>query len=189
MNDKQTNEDNKIIAHILDGKKDHFSVLMDKYHNEIFKYVYNLVYDYETTEDLLQEIFFKVFKNIDKFDSEKASFRTWLYRIANYHTMNYFNSKKYKHQTKESAYIKDTFESGDNVEEAAIKEERISQIVKQIRTLLKPKHQKIMFLHFFSGLTVKEISETTGIPDKTIYKAVKSSIKKIKKEVEINEEL
>jgi DNA-directed RNA polymerase specialized sigma24 family protein len=44
-----------------------------------------------------------------------------------------------------------------------------------------------MFLHYFSGLTVKEIGESTDIPEKTIYKAIKTSIEKIKKEVAIYE--
>ena len=64
-----------------------------------------------------------------------------------------------------------------------IEEERVKKILKLIHQLLSDKHQKIMLLHFFSGLTVKEISETLDVPEKTNYKAIKSSIEKIKKEV------
>jgi len=55
-----------------------------------------------------------------------------------------------------------------------------------MKQVLSIKHQHIVSLHYFSGLTVKEISETMTIPEKTIYKALKTSIEKIKKEVTTN---
>jgi RNA polymerase sigma-70 factor (ECF subfamily) len=172
-----------IIEEILKGKKDYFSVLMEKYHNEIFKYVYNILGSYETTEDILQEIFLKTFKNLKKYNSNKASFRTWLYRVSTNHTLNFLKSKDYKNNYTNSIYEEATIKSDSSIEEDIVKEEKINQIKKLIDKLLKPKHQEIMFLHYFSGLTVKEIGETTDIPEKTIYKAIKTSIEKIKKEV------
>jgi RNA polymerase sigma-70 factor (ECF subfamily) len=176
-----------IIKEILNGKNDYFSVLMEKYHNEIFKYVYNILGNYETTEDLLQEIFLKTYKNLKKYNSSKASFRTWLYRIATNHTLNFLNSKDYKNNHVNSIYEESSLGSKGNIEEDIVKEEQINQVKKVIEKLLKPKHQEIMYLHYFSGLTVKEIGESTSIPEKTIYKAIKTSIEKIKKEVAIYE--
>ena len=183
------NTDIDIIEKILDGKNDYFSVLMKKYHNEIFKYVYNILGNYETTEDILQEIFLKTFKNLKKYNSSKASFRTWLYRISTNHTLNFLKSKDYKNNNVNSIYEEATIKSDSSIEEDIVKEEKINQVKKLINKLLKPKHQQIMFLHYFSGLTVKEIGETTDIPEKTIYKAIKTSIEKIKKEVAIYEQV
>ncbi len=179
--------DIEIIEEILNGKNDYFSVLMEKYHNEIFKYVYNILGNYETTEDLLQEIFLKTYKNLKKYNSSKASFRTWLYRIATNHTLNFLNSKDYKNNHINSIYEESSLGSNGNIEEDIVKEEQINHVKKLIEKLLKPKHQEIMYLHYFSGLTVKEIGESTSIPEKTIYKAIKTSIEKIKKEVAIYE--
>jgi len=178
-------EDNFIIIEVLSGKKEQYSILMDRYHNELFKYIYNITNDYNATEDLLQEVFIKIYKNLSKFDSDKASFRTWIYRISSNHVMNYFNSKEYKNR--QHNITLETVSSSDDVEGDYIKDQKINLILKTIKSVLKPKHQKIMLLHFFSGLTVNEISETTDIPIKTIYKALKSSIEKIKQEVNINE--
>ena len=175
--------DIEIIEEILNGKNDYFSVLMEKYHNEIFKYVYNILGSYESTEDVLQEIFLKTFKNLKKYDSIKASFRTWLYRISTNHTLNYVNSKDYRNSHSNSIYEEATIKSNSNIEADIVKEEKINYIKTLIKKLLKPKHQEIMYLHYFSGLTVKEIGETTLIPEKTIYKAIKTSIDKIQKEV------
>lgn len=179
--------DYEIIIEVLNGNSDYFSSLMEKYHNEIFRYVYNILGNYESTEDLLQEIFLKTYKNLKKYDESKASFRTWLYRIASNHTLNYLNSKDYKNKSSVSIYEESTLKSSGGVEEDIIKEEQINQIKKIIDSKLKPKHQEIMYLHYFSGLTVKEIGETTEIPEKTIYKAIKTSLDKIKEEVAIYE--
>lgn len=179
--------DSQVIENVLNGKKDYFSILMEKYHNEIFKYVYNILGNYQTTEDLLQEVFLKVFKSLNKYDSNKATFRTWLYRIASNHTMNYLNSKEYKNRNGLSIYEEETIVSNSSIEDDLIKDEQINQIKKAIDKVLKPKHKNIMYLHYFSGLTVKEIGETTDIPEKTIYKAIKTSIEKIKKEVALDE--
>jgi len=175
--------DIEIINEILDGDKNLYSKLMDKYHNEIFKYVYNMVNNYNETEDLLQEIFFKVFKNLKKFDSKKAAFRTWLYRISKNYVLNYLNSSRVKVSRKTLEYDDTVNKADENIEEKAVNDDRINRILKAMEKLLSKKHFEIMQLYYFSNLTVKEISETLEIPDKTIYKAISSSIEKIKKEV------
>lgn len=177
MNDQQ------IIQNIKKGQKDQYALLMDKYHNEIFSFVYNITNDYQTTEDLLQEIFLKIYKSLNKYDNEKSSFRTWLYRISNNHTLNYLNSKSYKTHSNNLEYQDFNQHSKEDIEAQVLKEERITQIVNAMKKVLKEKHQKIITLHYFSDLSVKEISDVTNIPEKTIYNALKSSIEKIKKEV------
>jgi RNA polymerase sigma-70 factor, ECF subfamily len=175
--------DNDIIKKIIQGDKDLFAMLMDKYHNELFKYIYNMLGSYSETEDLLQEIFFKLYKNLKKYDSTKAQFRTWMYRISKNYVINHIKSKGYRENKKTLEYD-DAINSGkDDVEEKAIKDERINLILEVMQKLLSSKHYDIMHLYYFSNLSVKEISETLDIPDKTIYKAINTSIEKIKKEV------
>lgn len=181
-------DDRTIVTQVLEGKTDHFSVLMNRYHNEIFSFVFNMLGQYQDTEDLVQEIFLKVYQSLSKYDSNKASFRTWLYRISSNHTINYINSSYYRHKT--SSDVDTSFlEDSTDMEAELIKDEQIKQIIQAMKKRLSKKHQRIMMLHYFSGLTVQEISESTNIPDKTIYKAIKSSIHKIKEEVAQYEQL
>lgn len=176
-------DDLVIIKRILAGNKAEYSLLMDKYYKEIFKYIYNLTNNYDTTEDLLQEIFFKVYKKLDKYDASKASFRTWLYRISSNYTLNHLKKKSNRLNKFTYEYDDSIKQSNVDVEEAVAKEKEINRIIKAMEKVLSPKHLKIMSLHYFSNLTPKEIAQTTNIPVKTIYKALKSSIEKIKKEV------
>jgi RNA polymerase sigma-70 factor (ECF subfamily) len=173
----------KLIKHILNGHKDDYRHLMDLYYRELFKYIYNMVGSYETTEDLLQEIFLKVYENLCKYDASKASFRTWIYRVSANYTYNHLKKKSNQLNRYTYEYDDAINQSQDLVEDNAIKDERINQIIFAMKKVLKPKHYKIVSLHYFSNLSPKDISETTGVPLKTVYKAIKSSIEKIKKEV------
>jgi RNA polymerase sigma-70 factor (ECF subfamily) len=177
----------KLINDILKGHKDDYRILMDRYYKELFKYIYNMVGSYETTEDLLQEIFLKVYHKLNRFDGSKASFRTWIYRVSANHTYNFL--KKKSNQFNQYTYeYDDAINKADvDVEKEAIKSDQINRVILAMKKVLKPKHYKIISLHYFSNLTPKEISESTNIPLKTVYKAIKSGIERIKKEVEHDE--
>lgn len=180
-------DDIQLINQILAGQKDDYALLIDKYYKELFKYIYNMVHSYETTEDLLQEIYMKVYKNLNKYDSDKASFRTWIYRISSNHTFNYLSKKSNRINNFTYEYDDSINQSSEDVEERAIKDKQIDRILKAMEKVLKPKHYQIMSLHYFSDLSAKDISETMGVPLKTVYKAIESSVEKVKKEVENNE--
>jgi RNA polymerase sigma-70 factor (ECF subfamily) len=175
-------DDNQVINDVLNGRTDQYALLMERYHNEMFSFVFRMVGQYQDTEDLVQEIFYKVYRKLNKYDDKKASFRTWLYRIASNHTINHLNSKRYKSHV-DGEVDTSLLASDDDVEAKTVKDDQLDRIVAAMKKVLIPKHQKIVALHYFSGLSVQEISETLEIPDKTIYKALKTSIEKIKEEV------
>lgn len=178
-------EDNKIISNIISGKTDDFAILMNKYHNEIFSFVFNIVGQYQDTEDLLQEVFYKVYLSLKKYNPNKASFRTWLYKVTSNHVFNFMKSSQKTMSSFQEVDVS-LLKSSEDIELEVIKTEQIDQILMIMKKVLSPKHQRILMLYYFSKLSVKEISEVLKIPDKTIYKALRSSIEKIKKEVTNN---
>jgi RNA polymerase sigma-70 factor (ECF subfamily) len=182
-------KDIQIISEILDGNKNRYSEIMEKYHKEVFKYTFNIIGDYQLTEDITQEVFFKIYQNLDRYDNSRASFRTWMYRITSNYVLNYIKSKKYKEFYQSVEINEDLIKSNDDIEDNIEKDEKIRQVLEVMNRILKPKHYQIMSLHFFSDLSVKEISKTMEIPEKTIYKAINSSIQKIKKEVDLDDEV
>jgi len=176
--------DRKIIEDILQGNYNEFSHIMNKYHNELFKYIYKIVLNYDTTEDLLQEFFMLLYEKLHKYNSDKAAFRTWMYRLVTNYMISYLRKNK-----QDMYYVKDDSEfdflvaNEDNHDEIIIKDEQMKTVVNIMKQVLNPKQLNIMILHYFSGLSVKEISESLDIPIKTLYKSIKSSLNKIRKEV------
>lgn len=180
--------DNERIQNILNGDTNQFSFLMEKYHNEFFSYIYKITVNYETTEDLLQEFFLLSYNKLNKYNESLSSFRTWMYRVLSNFMINHLRKKKLDYYNIENEsdfdYITDDVET---VEEHIVKDEQMRQIVSVMKDVLNVKQLRIMTLHYFGGLTPREISETTEIPLKTIYKSMKTSIEKIRKVVDQNE--
>ena len=85
--------DIEIIEEILNGKNDYFSLLMEKYHNEIFKYVYNILGNYQTTEDLLQETLLAGISGIEKFNGQ-STVGSWLVGILKHKIMDYYRKSQ-----------------------------------------------------------------------------------------------
>ena len=155
--------------------------LISNYYKEIYIYVFKQISDKETSMDLTQEIFISMLKSLHSFDENKASFRTWIYRIATNKVVDYFRSKNYKYttlvETIENRQIEDTTDFTVNLE---YKEdvEKIQAIVNK----LSGEYQEIFRLKIFLGATFLEISEILELSESTVKTKYYSIIKKIKKE-------
>lgn len=86
------NNENLLISKILQGDIDAFSSLVRLYQNQLFSFLYKLTHSREETEDLLQEVFIRVYNYLYKYNNT-YSFSTWIYRIT-YNTYNTAYKKK-----------------------------------------------------------------------------------------------
>lgn len=71
--------------------------LVHKYYKEIYGFVYKQTLDVELSSDLTQDIFISMLRTVHGFDG-RASFRTWLYKVANSRLTDFYRSKFYKQQ-------------------------------------------------------------------------------------------
>ena len=80
--------DEDLVQGTLGGEKDAFSQLYDRYRQPVFATVYRIIQSSEEAQDATQEIFIKVYRTLCTYDSNKARFSTWLYRIATNHAID-----------------------------------------------------------------------------------------------------
>ena len=73
--------DGELIARAIVGREDSFEELVRRYQRPITNYVYRMLNDYDSSLDVTQEVFIKVYNSLRKYSSE-YKFSTWLYRIA-----------------------------------------------------------------------------------------------------------
>jgi len=73
--------DGELIAKAIIGREDSFEELVRRYQRPITNYVYRMLNDYDSSLDVTQEVFIKVYNSLRKYSSE-YKFSTWLYRIA-----------------------------------------------------------------------------------------------------------
>lgn len=161
-------------------KKIDFDNIVEEYYELIYSYVYRMIDNISDAQDLTQDIFIKIKKNLYKYDENKATIKTWIYRIATNHVINFTKVKRH--------YLLDNIEtvkSTDDVLMNLLEEEKHRVVVNAIVNNLVQKHRRIMLLYIFSELSPKEISLSLSIPIKTVYNAIYLSVEKIKKILEV----
>ena len=85
--------ENKIREACASNRERGFKMLMDSFQVPIYNYIRRLVVSHEDAEDVLQEVFIRVFRHIDQF-REESSLSTWIYRIATNESLRLLNSRK-----------------------------------------------------------------------------------------------
>lgn len=171
--------DDVIIQQVLAGNTDAFDQLIEKYYNELFVFIHNQVNDVETTRDILQEVFMRLYQKLSKYNPSKASFRTWMYRVTGNYTISYLRKMKfYIHD-----YNMDLISSSDNIVHTLIKQEDVREIISLMKDVLSKRHYQMMMLHFFSALDDEEIAHAYGVTKKTVQNTISLSIKKIKEQL------
>src|SRR5512133_3395777 len=74
-------DDAGVVAAFLGGEERAFQELVDRYQTRLLNFIYRTIGDREKAEDLVQEVFIRVYRHIARFDATKK-FSTWIYTIA-----------------------------------------------------------------------------------------------------------
>ena len=151
----------------LISKKDDraYTYLYDMYSKSLFSVIKNLINDREEAEDVLQEVFIKIWKNIDSYNESKGRFYTWAVNISRNSTIDKLRSKNFNNSKKNLSsdnfvhLLDDSNKLTNKIDSIGIEE-----FVKK----LKPKCIQIIDLLFFKGYTQQEASDELEIPLGTV---------------------
>lgn len=153
-------EDYELIKQSISGDQYAFAQLLNRYKNLVYSVVLRMVNDTEEANDLAQEIFIKLYKNLDKYQPE-YKFSTWLIRISTNHVIDYHRKRK-----QETVSIEEMPYEVTNYmtpEKEYVKKEEIKQLECAIKTL--PDLYKIpIVLYHQQGLRYQEIADAIGEP-------------------------
>ena len=182
------NEDDELlIRKTLKGEKDSFEILVLRYQKRIFNIIYRVTREESIVADLAQESFLKAYRGLDKFDF-KASFYTWLVRIAINTSLNHVSSRQRNPLagTEEldsyvgtSAQFSEAGARSSNPEHEVLRNEQAASIRQAIDSLAEDLRVSIM-LREVEGLSYEEIAEVMECPVGT----VRSRIHRARKELQ-----
>jgi len=151
-------EDYIFIKQFIDGDEKGFQMLVKKYQNRILNIVYSILGQDRESEDITQEVFIKVYKNLGSFKAN-SQFSTWLYRIAVNTTYDLLRKRKHfiiKNNVPEALEIK-----ADKPQDILIKREKEEQIRKALEKL-PFKYRLAVILKDIDGLPYIEIAKVLG---------------------------
>lgn len=173
---KHTEEE--LVALLKESNVDAFSYLYDSYSNALYGAILKVISDQTLAEDILQEVFVKIWNNIQKYDSTKGRLFTWMINIARNHTIDTTRSKDFKKQSKIQSSENSVDESGAHSE---IRESFDTIGIRKQVNLLKEDHQQLIDMAYYNGFTQKEISEQLSIPIGTVKSRMRAAIIELKK--------
>lgn len=158
-------EQEELIKELLKKDDKSFTLLYDNYSKSLFGVIYNLIRNTEEAEDVLQEVFVKIWKNIDSYNESKGRLYTWMLNIARNTAIDKLRSKNFNNSQKNL--------SSDNfvhiLEDSSRTTNRIDAIgIKEFIMKLKPKCVQIIDLLFFQGYTQQEASDELEMPLGTV---------------------
>lgn len=127
-------------------------------------------------EDLCQEVFSYCWKHFHEYDSQKASYRTWIYVVVISRYRNYCNRKKCTSDIDE--FIDVLPDQKNSVEQEIFLEESREQLAQALLNLSE-RERAIIILHFFSHLSSVEIASKLHLTETNVRQIQKRALKKL----------
>ncbi len=179
-----------IVRRAQAGDEQAYAEIVQRHQNMVFSVVHRMVRRRMDAEDLAQQVFAKIFFNLNKFDM-RARLSTWIYRIALNESYDYLRRLKSRRVVYEGDLYateedlnRERPASGDREPDALERAEQRDLLVKLLAHV-SAQERLLLFQKEVEGKTVTEISEMTGINENTIkvklFRARKRLVKAAKK--------
>jgi RNA polymerase sigma factor (sigma-70 family) len=168
----------ELVAALKDRSSEAYRYLYYNYRGSLYAVIVQLVPNTETANDVLQELFITVWKNIDRYQPEKGKLYTWLLNLARNTAINKLRSKNYKNEKKNediTNYV-NTIDEKNNVQQPSNHIGLRKEVSK-----LKDEYRQLVELSYFHGFTQDEISKALNIPLGTIKTRLRNALIELRK--------
>jgi len=167
--DSNESTDEEIILLYQNGQREAFKGLINRYTSPLYNFIARIA-DRNNASDIVQEIFIKVWKNINNFDSKKASFKTWIFTIARNTATDFLRKKKilsFSDIEKNSGKDENAFNKSfsENIPDENLLPDEVLQKLEDNELLnktlkkLPPDYREVLILHYQEEMTFSEIGK------------------------------
>lgn len=155
---------NELVARLKNGDQEVWNMVVDQYSRKVYNMALNFAGNSDDAADITQEVFLKVYNNIEKFKEEK-SFTSWLLRLSKNYCIDYWRKSKYNRRSlelDENLKIEPANGAG-TPEDAVIKRYDAIYLRKKLR-LLPPDLRALIIMRDIQDFSYQEIAEHLEIP-------------------------
>ena len=165
----QTLDDSGLVAEFLGGEERAFQMLVERYQTRLLNFIYRTISDRERSEDLVQEVFIRVYRHLHRFDRSKK-FSTWVYTIASNLAKNELRNRSRNplvfFQTIRKNWQDDDrplqFEDSGSRPDDLYRKRHLRELVESSVAQLPEHHRQVFILRELEGKSYEEIAEITG---------------------------
>ena len=190
MNTWNNKADETLVSLYAEGENQAFNVLLNRYKDKLYSYIYYIVRNSEMTEDIFQETFMKAIITIRQGRyNENGKFSAWLRRIAHNLIIDSFRQEKSENLVtcdEPEVNILNNIGLAEGTIENAIVNRQILSDVRRLMEFLPDEQREVVYMRFYQDLSFKEIAEQTGVSINTSLGRMRYAILNLRRMAEKN---
>lgn len=180
--------DEQLVALFAQGANEAFDMLLQRYKNKLYSYIFYVVKNADMTEDIFQETFVKAIMTIKQGKyTENGKFSAWITRIAHNLIVDQFRVEKNENTVSNDETEVDLFDqysmADDSIESQLVEEQNLTD-VKRLMKLLPDNQREVVYMRFYQDLSFKEIAEMTGVSINTALGRMRYALMNMRKMAE-----
>lgn len=164
----------ELVSLLKTGSKEAFDVLYDNYSSALFGIISRIVSSEENAQDVLQDAFVKIWKNISRYDNTKGTLFTWMLNICRNSAIDATRSKHERHQ----------IHNGDLIvsiaEEQGIEMSTDHVGIREVLVTLKSEHKLIIDYLYMKGYTQEETARVLSMPLGTVKTRARTALMQLR---------
>ncbi|HWY47217.1 MAG TPA: sigma-70 family RNA polymerase sigma factor [Bryobacteraceae bacterium] len=170
------------------GDSDAFRLLVEQHSRAVFRLAFRMTGNEQDAEDVVQETFLRAYRQLDKYEA-RASFSTWLYRIASNYSLDLIRMRK-RHEDKrergkaEERDILQTLPVNTPGPDRIVYSGQVQERVNEALNELSAQERTAFVLRHFEGMSIDEIGETLGTGTNATKHSIFRAVQKLRRSLE-----
>jgi RNA polymerase sigma-70 factor (ECF subfamily) len=162
-------------------RQEAFRELVERHSRMVFRVAFRITGNEQDAEDVVQETFLKAHRNLERYDS-RASFSTWLFRIASNCAIDVLRAKKRRQET--PGDVEEPIPSSDPSPQTSALGSEIGSHLSRALAELTPQERTAFVLRHFEGEPIEEIAKALGVRSNAAKQTVFRAVRKLRLRLE-----
>jgi RNA polymerase sigma-70 factor, ECF subfamily len=166
------------------------SALYDRYARTVYGVGLKILGNRSLAEELVQDVFLKVWRSAGTFDSSRGRFSTWLYRVTHSCALDLYRKRasRVRQVPDGGPHIAAARDSSAGPQEVVDVSWLSWRVSRALEALDEP-HREVIELAYFGGLSQREVSERTGVPLGTVKTRTARAFRRLRRELAVDDTL
>ena len=182
--------DEKLVMLYANGLNKAFDILVERYKNKVYSYIFHIVKCEDLADDIFQETFVKAIITINQRRyTENGKFLPWIMRIAHNLIIDFYRQEKSENTQScdsEQVNILNRKDLADSTIEDTMITEQIYLDIKKLVNALPQNQRDVLTMRYYKNMSFKEIAESTNVSINTALGRMRYAIMNMRKLAEEN---
>lgn len=173
------------VARAKEGDQEAFRTLVERHSRSLFSLAYRLMGNEQDAEDVVQETFLRAYKQIQRYDG-RASFYTWIYRIAANYALDLLRARKTmgRKNDEEADPVLANVAAPDLGADRAVYASQVQTKIESAMAELTPQERTAFVMRHFEGQSIDDIGNVLGIGESATKNSIFRAVQKLRRALE-----